>query len=193
MAVSGGAMALIACFAQSCRTRWTFWQICWCASGPSSPSRSSSCRRPCCRTWRVRAKACDACWVADTQRLTCRSPAVTKKRATQCLTYIAKNSPEALFNELAEVRAIGAPFYLCLCSLQFVQALIALLRSTKAANKRTYVQALGSLARTVYHRMGKHVAAISPLLREAIQAANKEGDEDLKENVLQVSERHIAE
>lgn len=89
------------------------------------------------------------------------------------------------------------------------QALIGLLRSTKAANKRTYVQALGSLARTVYHRMGKHVAgegclmcclfsyafaraAISPLLREAIQAANKEGDEDLKENVLQVRWRCTA-
>lgn len=64
---------------------------------------------------------------------------VTKKRATQCLTHIAKHAPEPLFNELAE-------------------ALIASLKTTKAANKRTYVQALGSLARTVYHRMGKYIA-----------------------------------
>lgn len=86
---------------------------------------------------------------------------VTKKRATQCLTQIAKNAPEPLFNELAET-------------------LIANLRSAKAQNKKTYIQAIGSLARTVYHRIGKFVPSISPLLREAVASANKDADEDIK-------------
>ena len=99
---------------------------------------------------------------------------VTKKRATQCLTFVAKYAPEALFNEL-------------------VDELIANLKSAKPMEKRTFIQALGSLARVVYHRMGKFIATISPLLLDAVKSsANAEdGDEDIKENVLQTYEAFV--
>lgn len=93
-------------------------------------------------------------------------------RATQCLTQIARNASEPLFNEL-------------------VQTLITQLQGAKAAQKRTYIQALGSLARTVYHRLGKFIPSISPLLKNALEGCSEDGDEDIKENVLQTYEAFV--
>ncbi len=97
---------------------------------------------------------------------------VTKKRATQCLTQVAKHAPDALFNEL-------------------VETLVAQLKTGKPANKRIYIQAVGSLARSVYHRIGKYIATISPLLRQAVESGKADADEDIKENVLQTFEAFV--
>eukprot|EP01125_Pyxidicula_operculata_P000246 TRINITY_DN10328_c0_g1_i1.p1 TRINITY_DN10328_c0_g1~~TRINITY_DN10328_c0_g1_i1.p1 ORF type:complete len:1207 (+),score=380.40 TRINITY_DN10328_c0_g1_i1:38-3658(+) len=88
-----------------------------------------------------------------------------RKKAIGCLSYLAVTVPDSLFAEL-------------------VDHLVKSVESTKKAEYiRTYVQAIGSISRTVGFKLGKYLEKIVPLVFK--YAEKYEEDDEIRENCLQ--------
>ena len=94
---------------------------------------------------------------------------LAKKRTIHCLASISPFINEELFVKIAE----------------------ELLQGVKIENnKRTYIQAVGILARSVGKRIGVYVDKFSPLLIEAIKS-EEDDEDDIKDYALQTFESFL--
>eukprot|EP00854_Cymbomonas_tetramitiformis_P027737 gene27737-34245_t len=103
----------------------------------------------------------------------CNTRAGLRKRAILCTASIAASMPDVMLVGVCE------------------HAISGLADKTKKPDiTRTYVQMIGALSRSVGYRFGKYLPAVVPVLMEYCNAA-AEGDDEMRENVLQGLESFV--
>lgn len=105
-------------------------------------------------------------------RLDC-SKVVIRKRATNCLSSLAVASSEAVMDHMVTVL------------LEKIETKAQ--HSEASAQTRTYIQTIGSISRTVGHRLGKYVERIIPLFLKFCGSPNDENLQNDSYNELRES------